>query len=77
LVAFGAWVKLMRSNPTSVPPGWSKEAHAVAEQHRRDEHEHLVELARLQALPGDAGPQDVHIFICGGVLSRGRPLPYD
>jgi hypothetical protein len=45
----------------------------VAEQDRRDDRQHLVELAELQALTGDVGTEDVHVPVPGGSTSRCQP----
>jgi hypothetical protein len=36
---------------------------AVAEQDGRDAHEDLVEHTRVEALPGDAGAEDVDVLV--------------
>src|SRR6478735_5361611 len=52
-----------------------EEAGAVAEQDRRDQREHLVELTGLQALPGDVGAEDVDVgLVPGRVLGGGDRL---
>lgn len=40
-----------------------EQPYAVAEQDGRDEHEDLVERARVDALAGDLGAQDVYVLL--------------
>ncbi|MDB5058454.1 MAG: hypothetical protein JWO59_1926 [Chloroflexi bacterium] len=45
---------------------------AVAEQHRHDAHEDLVDHSRLEALPGDLGADDVDVLVARGGFGRGE-----
>src|SRR5215470_6495792 len=45
------------------PAGLGEQADAVAEQDRGDENEDLVELAGVEALPGDVGADDVDVAV--------------
>src|SRR4051812_48778241 len=47
-----------------------EEPDTVAEQHRRDTYEDLVEFARVEALVGHLGTEDVDILVAGRSLCR-------